>query len=47
MLDVPMHICQTELSALVAVGQLGVIDPSEVEDGRLHIMHMDLSLIHI
>jgi hypothetical protein len=36
-----MHISKPELSALVAVGQLGVIDPGEVEDGRLHLVHVD------
>ena len=36
-----MHIGEPELSALVAVGQLGVIDPGEVEDGRLHVVHVD------
>jgi len=36
-----MHISKPELSALVAVGQLGVIDPGEVEAGRLHLMHVD------
>ena len=36
-----VHIGEPELSALVAVGQLGVIDPGEVENGRLHVMHVD------
>ena len=36
-----MYISKPELSALVAVGQLGVIDPGEVEDGRLHLVHVD------
>lgn len=36
-----MHISKPELSALVAVGQLGVIDPGKVEAGRLHLVHVD------
>lgn len=41
MLHVSMYIGQPELTPLVAVSQLGVIDPGKMEDGCLHVVHMD------
>ena len=39
--DVTMNVGEAEASALVAVGQFGVIDSAEVEDGGLHVVHVD------
>ena len=39
--DVTMNVGEAEAAALVAVGQFGVIDSAEVEDGGLHIVDVD------
>lgn len=44
MLYVSVHIGKPELSTLIAVGQLGVIDPGQLDDGRLHVVNMDGTL---
>ncbi len=39
--DVPVYVGQPELAALVAVGELRVVDAREVHDRGLHVVHVD------
>ncbi len=38
--DVPVHVCETEVPPLDAIGQPRVVDSEEVENGRVEVMHM-------
>ena len=40
MLDVAMHIGQTEVAALVTIGEPGVVHAECVQDRGLKVMHM-------
>ena len=41
MYNVTMHIGQAEIPALVAVGQLFVIEAEEMQNGGVQVVHMD------
>jgi hypothetical protein len=41
-----VHIGQTEIAALEAIGQPGVIEAEEMEDRRLEVVHVDLVFHH-
>ena len=38
---VPVHVGEAEIAALEAVGEMLMLDPEQLHDGRLEIMHMD------
>src|SRR5216684_1342570 len=40
MQDCSGYICQPEIAAAVAICQLGMIDPHQMQDRRVHIVHM-------
>ena len=42
---VPRHVGQAEIAAAVAIGQLGVIDAQQMQDGGVQIVRMD-GLVH-
>ena len=39
----PTNIRQPEIAALKTIGQLGVINPQQMQNGGLHVMHMEFS----
>ena len=36
-----MDVCETEVASLKAVGQSGVIDPQQMQQRRVEVVHMD------
>ena len=44
---VPRHVRQPEVAAGVAVGQLLVVRPHQVKDGRVEIVDVDLLVGHL
>ena len=40
--DVPVDVCEAEITASVAKGELFVIQPKQMEDRSVKIVHVDL-----
>ncbi len=42
--ELAMDICESEIAALGAVGELSVIEAEEMEDGSVEVVHVNLVL---